>query len=120
MCGCIAKVRWIGWSAAPLRNLGSGRVGLTLFFGVCQNGGMGADGGAGEVTRPGRGKPIEPMVNAPWEKGPAAKPPEGTAEKSSIPSKPETPAVPAAPAEPIAAKPPVPATPAGPVSAKST
>jgi NADH-quinone oxidoreductase subunit C len=58
------------------------------------------------------------MVNDPSEKGPAAKPPEGTAEKSSIPSKPETPAVPAAPAEPIAAKPPVPATPAQPVAAK--
>jgi NADH-quinone oxidoreductase subunit C len=58
------------------------------------------------------------MVNDPSEKGPAAKPPEGTAEKSSIPSKPETPAVPAAPAEPIAAKPPVPATPAEPVAAK--
>ncbi|MGA7841208.1 MAG: NADH-quinone oxidoreductase subunit C [Candidatus Acidiferrales bacterium] len=56
--------------------------------------------------RTGRGQPIEPMVNDPSEKGPAAKPPEGTAEKPSIPSKPETPTVPAAPGEPIAAKPP--------------
>src|SRR5271155_2770385 len=58
------------------------------------------------------------MVNDPSEKGPAAKPPEGTAEKPSIPSKPEAPAVPAAPAEPIAATPPVLATPAEPVAAK--
>jgi NADH-quinone oxidoreductase subunit C len=47
------------------------------------------------------------MVNDPSEKGPAAKPPEGTADKPSIPSKPETPTVPEAPAEPVAAKPPV-------------
>jgi NADH-quinone oxidoreductase subunit C len=47
------------------------------------------------------------MVNDPSEKGPAAKPPEGTAEKTSIPSKPETPTIPAASAEPIAAKTPV-------------
>jgi NADH-quinone oxidoreductase subunit C len=65
-----------------------------------------------------RRQPIEPMVNDPSEKGPAAKPPEGTAEKPSIPSKPETPAVPAAPAEPVAVKPPVPATPADPIAAK--
>jgi NADH-quinone oxidoreductase subunit C len=58
------------------------------------------------------------MVKDPSEKGPAAKPPEGTAEKSSIPSKPEAPAVPAAPAEPGPTKPPVPATPAEPVAAK--
>jgi NADH-quinone oxidoreductase subunit C len=58
------------------------------------------------------------MVNDPSEKGPAAKPPEGTAEKPSIPSKPEPPAVPAAPAEPIAAKLPAPSKPADPVAAK--
>jgi NADH-quinone oxidoreductase subunit C len=58
------------------------------------------------------------MVNDPSEKGPAAKPPEGTAEKSSIPSKPEVPAVPAAPSKPAETKPPVPATPAEPVAAK--
>jgi NADH-quinone oxidoreductase subunit C len=58
------------------------------------------------------------MVNDPSEKGPAAKPPEGTAEKSSIPSKPEASAVPDAPAEPAATKPPVSATPAAPTAAK--
>jgi NADH-quinone oxidoreductase subunit C len=54
------------------------------------------------------------MVNDPSEKGPAAKPPEGTAEKPSIPSKPQTPTAPAAPAEPVAAKPPVSAEPVAP------
>jgi NADH-quinone oxidoreductase subunit C len=58
------------------------------------------------------------MVNDPSEKDPAAKPPERTAEKSSIPSKPEAPAVPAASAEPVATNPPVPATPAAPTAAK--
>jgi NADH-quinone oxidoreductase subunit C len=65
-----------------------------------------------------RGQPIEPMVNDPSEKGPAAKPPEGTAEKPSISSKPDTPAIPAAPAEPVAAKPPALAKPTDPVAAK--
>jgi NADH-quinone oxidoreductase subunit C len=64
------------------------------------------------------GQPIEPMVNDPSEKDPAAKPPEGTAEKSSIPSQPETPAVPAVPAEPTAAKTPNAPTPVEPVAAK--
>lgn len=68
--------------------------------------------------RTGRGQPIELMVNDPSEKGPAAKPPDGTAEKSSIPSKPEAPAVPAAPTEPVAAKPTSPTAPAEPVAAK--
>jgi NADH-quinone oxidoreductase subunit C len=73
------------------------------------------------VARTGRGQPIEPMVNDPSEKGPAAKPPVGTAEKSSIPSKSETPAVPAAPAEAVATKPPVtPAAPGAPASAAPT
>jgi NADH-quinone oxidoreductase subunit C len=58
------------------------------------------------------------MVNDPSEKDPAAKPPEGTAEKSSIPSKPETPAVPAVPSKPVESQSPVPATPAAPVAAK--
>jgi NADH-quinone oxidoreductase subunit C len=60
--------------------------------------------------RTGPGQPIEPMVNDPSEKGPAAKPPEGTAEKPAIPSKPEAAAIPGAPAEPVAAKLPVPTT----------
>jgi hypothetical protein len=54
------------------------------------------------------------MVNDPSEKGPAAKPPEGTAEKPSIPSKPDAPASPAAQAEPVAAIPAVQGTPAAP------
>jgi NADH-quinone oxidoreductase subunit C len=58
------------------------------------------------------------MVNDPSEKGPAAKPPEGTAEKPSIPSKPDAPAAPTAPSEPVAAKPPAAATPADPAATK--